>query len=420
MNPSRPSAASVTVPSSLSSWARGLAACLAVAVLAATAVPAGAQEADRPGLTIYMQNLALVRSEVDRPVPAGESTVRVDDLPGNIDLTSLMVLDPAVTLLGVHGQRSYQAAGRGSAISLALDLRAERAVDGLRIAYLTGGVGWGASYAMVVGTEDRSARIDGYATVTNNSGTGYEDASVQLLAGTVNVEGGGRRHVMMDQLRVSAEMAVAAPQLSGEPFSGFHLYEVDAPLTLEQGDSHRIRLMGADEVRVEREYVLPGQVNFYQRMEEPQRQEAVIRYRVERPEGTGFADLPLPSGTVRLFQPDDEGRLQLLGTDGIPNTPAEEELLLTVGRAFDIGGTRTQTEFERVEGSVHESAWEVELVNRTDERVVVQVVDEIQGDWEILESSHEAQRLSAHRVRFDVPVPADGEATLTYRVRVRS
>lgn len=425
MNPSRPSAASVTLPSSLSSRARALAACLAVACLAvaglaATAVPAGAQEASDPALTIYMQNLALVRAEVDRPVPAGESTVRVDGLPGDADLTSLMVLDPAVTLLGVHGRRSYQTAGRGSAISLALDLRAERAVEGLRIAYLTGGIGWGASYAMVVGTDDRSARIDGYATITNNSGTGYEHAAVQLLAGTVNVEGGGRRPVMMDQLRVSTfEMAPAAPQLSGEPFSGFHLYEVDAPLTLESGDSRRIRLMGADEIRVDREYVLPGQVNVYQRMEEPQRQEAVIRYRVERPEGTGFADLPLPSGTVRVFQPDDEGRLQLLGADAIPNTPAEEVLLLTVGRAFDIGGTRTQTAFERVEGSVHESAWEVELVNRTDERVVVQVVEEIQGDWEILESSHEAQRLSAHRLRFDVPVPADGEATLTYRVRVR-
>ncbi len=419
MTPTRSYRSGAPLTALCSPWPRALAACLAVVGLAVGALPAdGQQEPADPGLTIYMQNLALVRAELDRPVPAGEHTVRVDDLPGNVDLKSLMVLDPGVTLLGVHGRRSYQAAGRGNAISLALDLQVESAVDGLRLAYLTGGLSWDAGYAMVVGADDRTARVDGYATITNGSGTAYEEASVQLLAGTVNVEDGGGHYRAAMEARAVADMAQSAPGLSGGAFSGYHLYEVDTPLTLPTGATHRIRLMGADEVAVTREYVLPGQVNFYQRMQESQRQEAFIRYRVERPAGTSFGETPLPSGTVRVFQPDEEGRLQLLGAAGIPNTPAEEELLLAVGQAFDIGGTRTQTEFERIEGSVTESAWEVELVNRTDEQVVVQVIDDIGGDWEVLESSHEAQRLSASRVRFDVPVPADGEATLTYRVRV--
>ena len=166
--------------------------------------------------------------------------------------------------------------------------------------------------------------------------------------------------------------------------------------------------------------MLPGHVNYHQQMREPQREEAFIRYRVRRPEGTSFSDLPLPGGTVRMYRPDDQGRLQLLGADGIQNTPAGEELELTVGRAFDIGGTRTQTDYQRPGDDVYETAWRVELVNRSDERVEVQVIEHIQGDWGILESSHDAERLSATRVRFDVGVPADGEATLTYRVRVRT
>lgn len=396
----------------------GLAVAVALAA-AAGAEPVLAQEepAD-PGLTIYMQNTALVRATVERPIRTGEQTVRVDGLPANIDLASLVVLDPGLTLLGVHGRRTYQSAGRGNAISLALDVRAASAMDGFRIAFLTGGIGWDASYAMHVATDDRTARIGGYATIDNGAGADFVDAEVQLLAGTVNVEGGGRYRPMAE-MRM-ADAAVQAPSVSREAFAGYHLYDVDVPLTLESGDTRRIRLMGADDVPVDREYVLAGQVNHYQPMPEPERQEVFIRYRVQRPEGTSFADLPLPAGTVRLFQEDDEGRVQLLGADGIPNTSPEEELFLTVGRAFDIGGTRTQTDFERVADDVRESAWEVELVNKTDEDVVVQVIEELQGDWEILESSHEARRLSASRVRFDVPVPADGEATLTYRVRVES
>lgn len=407
--PGRPSAA--VVPA----WVLG-----AVALVAA-AVPAGAQELVDPGLTIYMQNTALVRATVDRPIQAGERSVRVDGLPGNLDPASLVVLDPGVTLLGVHGRRDYQSAEEGNAISVALDLRVDRPLDGLRLAYLTRGMSWSSSYTMIVAPDDASAGIDGYAAVSNGSGTGYEEAEVQLLAGTVNVNGGGTpRPMAAQEMRAMADVAAGAPQISGEAFSGYHLYDVDVPITLHAGSSRRIRLLGARSVPVTREYVLPGQVNYRQQTREPRPEEAFIRYRVERPEGTSFADLPLPGGPVRMYRPDDEGRLQLLGGDAIPNTPAGEEVLLTVGRAFDIQGTRTQTAYERPGEDLYESAWRIELVNRSDERVVVQVVESIQGDWEILQSSHEPQPLSASRVRFDVPVPADGEATLTYRVRVET
>lgn len=398
-----------------------VAALAVVALLATTAAaPATGQQLTDPGLTIYMQNTALVRATVERPVPAGEHTVRVDGLPSNLRPGSLLVLDPEATLLGVHGRRTYQSAEEGNAVSLALDLRVDRALDGLRIAFLTRGMGWSPSYTMVVAPDDASARIDGYATVSNGSGTGYEDADVQLLAGSVDVGGGGPGPMALQEARAAADMAAGAPQLSQQAFSGYHLYDVDVPITLPAGADRRIRLLGAGSVPVSREYVLTGQVDGRQRSGEPERQEASIRYRVERPEGTSFADLPIPGGTVRMYQPDDEGRLQLLGVDGVPNTPAGEEVLLTVGRAFDVVGTRTQTDWERTADDVHESSWRIELVNRSDEPVVVRVIESIQGDWEILSSSHDPQRLSASRVRFDVSVPADGEATLTYEVRVES
>lgn len=393
---------------------------IAALALVLTVASGSAQQAGGPGLTIYTQNMALVRVTVDRTLQPGEHTVRVEGLPSNLEASSLLVLNDRTTLLGVHGRRSYQSAREGNAVSLELDLQVDAPLDELRLAYLTGGMGWSASYSMVVAPDDSTAGIDGYATIDNGSGAAFEAASVQLLAGTVNVAE-GRQFRMMDAVRMEAGgMMPQAPSMSEVPFSGYHLYELDTPLDLHAGESRRVRLLGAASVAVTREYVLPGQVNYYQQMPEPQRQSAFIRYRVERPEGTELGDMPLPAGQVRVFQPDEAGRLQLLGVDSIPNTPEQEELLVTIGQAFDIVGTRTQTEYDRPGGDLYESSWEVELVNRSDEGVVVQVIEQIRGDWEILESSHDAQRLSAGAVRFDVPVPAGGEATLTYRVRVRS
>jgi hypothetical protein len=46
------------------------------------------------------------------------------------------------------------------------------------------------------------------------------------------------------------------------------------------------------------------------------------------------------------------------------------------------------------------------------------VLEERGGEWSVLQSSLPAEKLSSTRTRFRVPVPAGGEATLTYRVRV--
>jgi hypothetical protein len=39
------------------------------------------------------------------------------------------------------------------------------------------------------------------------------------------------------------------------------------------------------------------------------------------------------------------------------------------------------------------------------------------GDWQILESSMPAERLSSTRARFRVKVPARGESVITYRIK---
>ena len=43
----------------------------------------------------------------------------------------------------------------------------------------------------------------------------------------------------------------------------------------------------------------------------------------------------------------------------------------------------------------------------------------IGGDWEMISSSFEAKKTAAFAAQFNVPIAKDGEATLSYRVRVR-
>lgn len=375
---------------------------------------------ERPSLTVYTGNLALVRVEVERALARGAHTVRIDGLPANIDASSLVVLNEGVTLLGAHGLRSYQDVAAGPGASIDLDLELEREVERLQLAFLTTGLSWSASYSLIVAGDDASARVDGYATVVNNSGAGYTEAEVQLLAGTIR-QGGGRFEAdAAGALRAFQERAAQAPALRRAAFGDYHLYTVSTPLSIRSGESRRIRLMGAESVKTRKEYVFSQAVNYRRPYPEPVTQPVVTSYKIERKEGGGFGDIPLPAGQVRIFQRDDAGRIQLLGIAAIGNTPKRTDLRLTTGYAFDIIGTRTQTDYSRTSGNVYESAWKVVLTNGGAEDVTVQVIEQLSGDWRLIESSHASEKLSAGAVRFAVTVPADGEATLAYRVSVRN
>jgi hypothetical protein len=129
--------------------------------------------------------------------------------------------------------------------------------------------------------------------------------------------------------------------------------------------------------------------------------------------------MPLPKGVVRVYKADGSGAQQFIGEDRIDHTPRDELVRVKMGEAFDVVGDRRQMEYRVISSCVSESAWEVELRNRKDEDVEVEVLEPIGGDWRVLSSSHEYRRVDANTFRFTVPVPARQDVTVTYRVQVR-
>jgi hypothetical protein len=62
--------------------------------------------------------------------------------------------------------------------------------------------------------------------------------------------------------------------------------------------------------------------------------------------------------------------------------------------------------------------YRVTLKNATDSAVTVLVQEERAGEWAVVSSSVPAEKVSSTVTRFRVRVPAVGEATITYRLRV--
>src|SRR3954469_259026 len=57
----------------------------------------------------------------------------------------------------------------------------------IEITYFTSGITWSADYVAIANKDEKSAAFDGFVRVYNNSGEEYEEASVRLIVGTINL-----------------------------------------------------------------------------------------------------------------------------------------------------------------------------------------------------------------------------------------
>jgi hypothetical protein len=284
----------------------------------------------------------------------------------------------------------------------------------LTAAFLADGLSWAADYTAVL--DDDAMSLDGYVTVHNATGLTLADATLQLVAGDVRRPGvgGGPQPSMMRMTEM------AATDVSQAPLGDVHLYTVTGPVTLSSLGSTRIALFHAARVPVRKEYVLYGQAWWYQTQgpDIPRAEHPQVRLRFEN-DGIAGADEPLPGGALHTWRRDDRGRLQYGGGAAIPHTASGEEVVATIGSAFDIVAERVQTDYRQLDARTFESAWRIEIRNRSRAAASVLVVEQMPGfEWTIVEESLTHERVDAQTVRWTVPVPAGGSAVLTYRVRV--
>jgi hypothetical protein len=286
--------------------------------------------------------------------------------------------------------------------------------------YLTGNIAWSADYVLTVGRDEKSADLDGWVTLVNNSGTAFKNARLQLVAGELH-----RVYQELDSMRkTESNLAAPAPPAGAfaqESFSEYHLYSLNRRTTVADKESKQISLLNGSGVPVQKVYEVDGQQFYYhnqQRPGVPLKDPVHVYYKFKNEEKTGLG-IPLPAGTVRVYQADSKGGQLFAGEDHIDHTPKDETISLHIGDAFDIVAERKQTDYKVISPRVVELEYEVTLRNHKDIPISVDVNEPIGGDWEMLNSSYKFDKTAAFAAKFVVPVEKNGTSVLKYRVRVK-
>ncbi len=294
----------------------------------------------------------------------------------------------------------------------------------VELSYLTGGLSWKADYVAELSADDQTMSLLGWVTLNNQSGTRYNNARLQLVAGDLN-------QVSRSVPRRYKTMALEAQMVADQPMSqqsllDYHLYTLTRPTTLANNQSKQVKLLGGQSIPVSKSYHLDGQSYFYHsRRDRPEKALKIttrISFKNNKTSGLG---VPLPKGIIRVYKQDNEGDAQFVGEDNIDHTAIKKTVSLTLGKSFDITASKVQTDYKKVVVSkkqynfAAEVGMKITLDNGKPQPVKVVITEPLQGDWKMLKESSPHQKISAGRASWTITVPAMGSAELVYRVLIR-
>ncbi len=293
----------------------------------------------------------------------------------------------------------------------------------VELGYLTAGLAWKADYVAELNNDESQLDLTGWITLTNQSGTAYNNAKLQLVAGDVNQvqpelsRGGIRQEVMMKSMSDSA--------IAEESLFEYHLYSLNRTTDLADKQTKQVALLSASSVPVHKEFLLQGNDYYYNSSygELGQKMKVAVSVEFNNAEKAHLG-MPIPKGIVRVYKNDSKGSAQFVGEDRIDHTPKNENIRLKLGDAFDITANKKQTDFKKAKyfaphSVAFESSYEIELKNAKSEPVTVMVREPVPGEWKILDENHPHTKMTSGTAQWQITIPAESSETLNYSVLVQ-
>lgn len=297
---------------------------------------------------------------------------------------------------------------------------AEQTVE---LGYLTGGLSWKADYVAELNSDDSRLDLTAWITLNNKSGTSYDKAKLQLVAGDINQVRPQR--TTLGRNAVMKMEAMADSSVAEESLFEYHLYSLNRQTDLANNQTKQVSLLSASSVPVHKEFLLQGNDYYYSNSYGQLGQKMKIAVFVEFNNNEhSQLGMPLPKGIVRVYKNDSKGNAQFIGEDNIDHTPKNENIRLKLGDAFDITANMKQTDFKKAQyfaphHAAYESAYDIELKNAKSEPVTVTVREPVPGEWKIIKESHPHKKAASGTAEWQVTIPAESSEHLTYRVLVQ-
>lgn len=285
-----------------------------------------------------------------------------------------------------------------------------------RLSYLTTGLSWKADYVALF--DEAAGRLDlqGWVTLTNQSGVAYPDAEVQLVAGDVNLTSGPVDWSYWRQQQAQRRNVRSGGRETGgeRPVGDYYIYPMPTRTTVAENQTKQISFLDVKGAAARKAYEY--QAVGFESSDEAQSVDSALQFANSSAGGLGAQ---LPAGVVRAYLRDASGDPKFIGENAIGHTPRGSDISVKLGEAFDITVQPTLVESELISGSSDRRRYQMSYLVRNAGGKAATVRLRQSADWsgakmQITRESLKGVRVDTDTVDWNVPVPAGGETTLTF------
>jgi hypothetical protein len=281
------------------------------------------------------------------------------------------------------------------------------------LSYLTPGLGWRADYVALYSEADSKLDVQGWVTLTNSSGTTYDDAKTLLVAGSPTAVTANNAWIQRRQR--STLMEAGTESGKRERLGDFYLYPIAERTTIANLQTKQVSFLDVHGVPAEHGYEFRN--SWLGTAETPQSARSVYRFSTSSRAGLGDQ---LPAGILRFYMRDKHGDPQYIGESQIDHTPMGSTLSLSTGDAFDVKVQPTVLKRTSIGDFTWRTDMRYTLTNALPKPVTVAVLqDGLWGDTTINTESQKSTRPSADVAEWRVPIPANGKVELTATLTTR-
>jgi hypothetical protein len=271
------------------------------------------------------------------------------------------------------------------------------------LSYLTPGLGWTSDYVLLFDEAKSAIDVQGWITLTNNTGTSYRNADVTLVAGAPS---GATAFGHLTGNTIEQAGTETGPR---ERLGDYLLYPLGHRTTIANAQQKQVSFLDVKGAPARKAYEWGN--GWLGADSDPRSAATVLKFSTSKQGGLGDQ---LPSGMIRVYMRDRKGEPQFIGESRVDAAPMGSAMSIHTGDAFDVKGAATVVERKKQSAQRWRTVMRYDLTNARPEPVTIDLFQAgLWGDVRIVEQSLAGERISADRMEWKVPVPANGKASVT-------
>lgn len=303
----------------------------------------------------------------------------------------------------------------------------------VNLTYQTNAMTWSADYTLTINEQENLADIEAWASITNQSGKKYEDATINLIAGKVKRLNRNISNLKSHQIKINGIDSRASfdggegIEIDYEPlnesiynsnFGNYFLYILNQKTTINNNETKRVNLFESSAINVKKEYFISFSSNI--RSDEPLDNTIVYKIKNSKENNLG---LLFPKGIVAVYQNQNE-KTFLIGETSTNIVPIGNELIVNIGESPNIIAKSKMLNSEKKYDSENWysiNKYRITISNKKDEDNIGSNLIVYLGysEGKILECSHKYEFIDQNNVKinFDLSNKKDEIIELTIKQR---